>query len=72
MRVRSLGREDFAGEGHGNPLQCSRLENPHGQRSPAGYSPWGCKESDTTELLTTQAQQAFRAVVLPLHCAPEL
>ena len=24
----------------------------HGQRSLAGYSPWGCKVSDTTELLT--------------------
>ena len=24
----------------------------HGQRSLAGYSPWGCKESDTTEQLT--------------------
>ena len=24
-------------------------ENPHGQRSLAGYSPWGCKELDTTE-----------------------
>ena len=23
----------------------------HGQRSLIGYSPWGCKESDTTELL---------------------
>ena len=22
----------------------------HGQRSLAGYSPWGCKESDMTEL----------------------
>ena len=21
----------------------------HGQRSPAGYSPWGCKKLDTTE-----------------------
>ena len=29
------------GEGHGNPLQYSCLENPHRQRSPAGYSPWG-------------------------------
>ena len=37
------------GEGHGNPRQCSCLENPHGQRSLAGYSPWGCKESDTTK-----------------------
>ena len=25
------------------------LENPHGQRSLAGYSPWGYKESDMTE-----------------------
>ena len=24
----------------------------HGQRSLAGYSPWDCKESDTTERLT--------------------
>ena len=23
----------------------------HGQRSLGGYSPWGCKESDTTERL---------------------
>ena len=34
-------------EGHGNPC----LENPHGQRSLAGYSPWGRKELDTTEPL---------------------
>ena len=26
----------------------------HGQRSLVGYSPWGCKESDTTERLSTQ------------------
>ena len=37
------------GEGHGNPLQYSCLENFHGQRCLAGYSPWGRKESDTTE-----------------------
>ena len=35
--------------GHGDPLQYSCLENPHGQRSLAGDSPWGHKESDTTE-----------------------
>ena len=34
-----LGRNP--GEGNGNPLQYSCLENPHGQRSLAGYSPWG-------------------------------
>ena len=27
------------GGGHGNPLQYFCLENPHGQRSLAGYSP---------------------------------
>ena len=31
------------GGGHGNPLQYSRLKNPHGQRSLEGYSPWACK-----------------------------
>ena len=34
--------------GHGNPLQYSCLKNPHGQRSLAGYSPWGRNESDMT------------------------
>jgi len=37
--IPELGRS--SGEGHGNPLQYSCLENPHGQRSLAGYSPWG-------------------------------
>ena len=36
---------------HGNPLQCSCLENPHGQRSLGGCSLWGRKELDTTERL---------------------
>ena len=39
--------------GHGNPLQYSCLENPHGQRNLVGYSPWGQKELDTTEQLST-------------------
>ena len=37
------------GGGDDNPLQYSCLENLHGQRSLAGYSPWGRKESDMTE-----------------------
>ena len=40
------------GGGHGNPLQYSFLENPHGQRSLAGYSPLGHKEFDVTERLS--------------------
>ena len=39
--------------GHDNPLPYPCLENPHGQRSVVGYSPWGRKESDTTERLRT-------------------
>ena len=45
--IPGLGRSP--GGGHGGPLQYSFLENP-GQRSLAGYSPWGHKESDTTEV----------------------
>ena len=37
------------GGGHSTPLQYSCLENPHGQRSQAGYSLWGHRESDTTQ-----------------------
>ena len=37
------------GEGNGNPLQYSCLENPHGQRSPVGYIPQGRKELAMTE-----------------------
>ena len=40
------------GGGHGNPLQCSCLENPHGQRSLVGYRPWDRKELDMTERLS--------------------
>ena len=38
------------GGGHGKPLQYSCLENPHGQRSLAGYSPQGHKGLDTTKM----------------------
>ena len=41
-----------SGGSHGNPLQYSCLENPHGQRSLAGYSPWGHTELDTAEWLS--------------------
>ena len=37
--ILGLGRSP--GEGNGYLLQYSWLENPHGQRSLAGYSPWG-------------------------------
>ena len=49
--IPGLGRSPEGG--HGNPLQYSCLENPHGQRSLVGYSPWGHKESDMAERLST-------------------
>jgi len=49
--IPGLGRSP--GGGYGNSLQYSCPENPHGQRSLAGYSPWGHKESDTAERLST-------------------
>ena len=50
--VQSLGREEPLEKGMAthSSIQCSCLENPHGQRSPSGYSPWGGKESDRTEV----------------------
>ena len=49
-----LGLGASPGGGHVNPLQYSCLENPHGQRSLAGYNPWGHNKSDMTEHLGTQ------------------
>ena len=45
-----LGRS--LGEGNGDPLPVFLPGELHGQKSLVGYSPWGRKESDTTELLT--------------------
>ena len=49
--IPGLGRSP--GEGNGNPLQYSHLENPHEQRCLVGYSPWVHKEADMTERLST-------------------
>ena len=50
--IPELGR--CPGGGHGKTLQYSCLENPHGQRSLAGSSPRGHKESDLTDQLDAQ------------------
>ena len=41
------------------------LGESHGQRSLAGYSPWGCKESDMTE--HTQTHKLY-SQILKVHC----
>ena len=46
--IPGLGR--FPGKGNGwLPMPIFLPEEFHGQRSLVGYSPWGHKESDTTE-----------------------
>ena len=64
--VPGLGRSP--GGGHSSPLQYSCLENLHGQRSL--YSPWGHKELDTTEPLSTQHE--YREEQSPCGPAPVL
>ena len=56
--IPGLGRS--SGEGNGNPLQYSCLENSMEKRSLAGYSPWGHKESDMT--MHTHTHKLFFAV----------
>ena len=60
--IPGLGRSP--GGGHGSPLQYSCLENYHGQRSLAGYRPWGCKESDTIKRLSTAHSKAMLSELL--------
>ena len=49
--IPGLGRSP--GRGHDNLIQYSCLENPNGWRCLEGYSPWGYKESEMTEWLST-------------------
>ena len=53
--VRSLCWEDPLEEGM-QPTPVFLPGESHGQRSLAGYGPWGHKDSDTTEWLSTTAQ----------------
>ena len=58
--ILGLGRS--LGGGNGNPLQYSCLENPHGERSLVGYSPWGLKELDPIEQLSTAQHRTLSAL----------
>ena len=54
------GLERFSGEGNGNPLQYSCLENSVDREALLiGYNPWGCKESDITEYTYTNCLSIF-------------
>ena len=56
--ISALGRS--SGEGDGNPLQYSGLENSMDRGAWEGHSPWGCKESDTTERLSHNEKISVR------------
>ena len=51
--VQPLGREDLLEKEMAthSSILVWKIPKSHGQRSLVGYSPWGRKESDTTELL---------------------
>ena len=53
--VRSLGREDPLEKEMAQLTPVFLPGKSHGQRSLVGYSPWGCKESDTAERAHTHA-----------------
>ena len=56
----SLGQEDSLEEENGNALQYYCLKNSMDKRSPAGYSPWGHKELDIAEWLSTHSEDSLR------------
>ena len=67
--IPGLGR--FSGGGYVNQFQYTCLENPHGQRSRAGCSPWGCKELDKTKPLSHTSRswrkvRVVKAMVFPV------
>ena len=66
-KVQSLGQED--------PLEKRMATHSsilprefHGQRSLGGYSPWGHRESDTTEQLTLSEYIVITNVFLVFTC----
>ena len=64
------------GGGNGYPLQYSCLENPIDREAWGGYSPWGCKESDTTERLNTPpgclSKQTGIFLIMPLSSQQQI
>ena len=62
-QIRSLGRENPLEKGL--PSLVLLPGESHGQRSLVGYSPWGRKESDTTERLSRHAHPWRTEVLLP-------
>ena len=77
MWVQSLVREDTLEEEMATHSSILAWKS-HGQRSLTGYTPWGHKESDTTEYSHTRSQNytvifcrrtaSVRLNISPVHC----
>ena len=63
--ISGLGR--FPGVGHGNPFQYFCLENPHGRRGLASYSPWVAKSRTHWETKHTQHHQNPTKIFVDLN-----
>ena len=64
--VQSLGQEDPLEKGVQTTLVFLPGES-YGQRSLAGYSPWGCRELDMTERLTHNTRSMVGSASGYLH-----
>ena len=69
VQVQSLGWEDPQEEGM-QPTAVLLPGESHEQRSLAGYSPWGHKESDTTEVTTRTHTHILFYIVSVSICIP--
>ena len=56
--IREPGWRRSPGGGHGNP-RVFLPGKPQGQRSLAGYSPWGLTKLDMTEILSSSSSNSF-------------
>ena len=56
------GSGSSPGEGNGNPLQYSCLENPIDKGAWEGYGPWGGKKIDTTDRLSLMTRYTSRTL----------
>ena len=62
--IPQLGRSPGVGN---QPTPVFLPEKFHGQRIPAGHSPWGHKESDVTEQLGTHTTLSIKKVPVSPH-----
>ena len=70
--VRSLGWEDPLEDSMATHTSILAWRIPHGQKSLVGYSPWGRKESDMTEQLSTYTHPVSRYCFHPHLTGEEL